>query len=248
MLHGLKGNSISDLHKTVEHGIFGIQQQQQNQPEGLFSNPFFQGQKSSMKYGRIFSNPNEIAGHHIVFSINQNNNELRVKAVPLDHHRSTRTSVFEVSDRIDANWLINLPLSIEEDQAILQHMRFSTEKSQNAHWTCPLRLMQLWSAQNTSFLPSVPNPLRASRIYGDTVLPYTALYDINTHPTTKAQVIDHDTRLYRDYWTTNGFCVYSTSLLTNNENCSLFALAKSVFTEEYMDYTTNFASTCIDQV
>ena len=151
-------------------------------------------------------------------------------------------------------WLPGLPLSIALDQPVLAHMRYYAAKSDNAHWTCPLRQMSLWSAQDPSFLPAVPNPLRASRLYSKITNPYVT--DMNVHPTTKAIRIDVATRLHSEYWTTNGFCVYKggASMLNGqgvvppSEECSLYALAKSVLSQEYNNYTTVFADVCLSQV
>ena len=78
---------------------------------------------------------------------------------------------------------------------------------------------------------------------------------MNVHPTTKAIPIDVATRLHSEYWTTNGFCIYkggATLLGANpvpaNEECSLYALAKSVLSQEYNNYTTVFADACLAQV
>lgn len=127
-------------------------------------------------------------------------------------------------------------------------MRHDTSRASNAHWTCPLRQVLLWSGQLHSFLPVVPNPLRAARIYGEITHPYVEV--MNVHPTSKAMDIDYATRLHTLYWTTNGFCIYKGGGLSppTSEACSLYSLARSVFSGGYGNYTTAFATACTDQV
>lgn len=218
----------------------------------------------STHYGRVYSEPGEIAGHHIVYAVTQDE-ELVVRAVPLQHYpEGSRDSVFDVSDFVDLTdsrvvlepWLPGLGISVGLDQERLEHMRFDRSRELNAHWTCPIRQVLLWSGQMPStFIPAVPNPLRAARIYGGITHPFVEV--MNVHPTTKAMDIDYATRIHTLYWTTNGFCIYKGGAEflppptpAGSEACSLYSLARSVFSSaaEYGNYTTVFASQCVDQV
>ena len=217
-------------------------------------------------YGRVYVQKGEIAGHHIVYGITSDDKkELVVRAVPLQHYPDFGiNNVFDASDFLDSTnpsvtldaWLPTLALSISMDQGPLAKMRFDPRKSTHGHWSCPIRTMLMWSGQASSsgFLPHVPNPLRAGRMYRDIMTPYVEKIDV--HPTTKAKPIDYLSRLHIDYWTTNGFCVYlggggASFPAPASEKCSLYALARSLFDGQYNDYTTVFGSTtttCIDQV
>lgn len=179
--------------------------------------------------------------------------QLEVRAVPLQHYAGDENTVFDSSDFVDVDnpgvelvpWLPTLGISIAMDQPLLEHMRHDATKS-NAHWTCPIRQMLLWSAQDRSFLPYIPNPIRASRLYGNIMTPYSSKMDV--HPTSKAIPIDFATRLHTQYWTTNGFCIYKAGVAPSNEECALYALARSVLSTEYNNYTTVFADACLEQV
>ena len=255
MLYGMQGLPVTDLYVPKDPSVMG------SLPGGIFSNPIFMGQVSTgTKYGRVYSNPDEIAGHHIVYSVTRQKT-LQVKHVPLQHYhppsadKVVEEMVFDASNLIDPDtgqptlvpWLTsNLGVSVEEDQPLLMHMRFNVLNQHNEHWTCPLRLLRLWSGQDKTFVPYVPNPLRSGKLYGQIMHPYVR--EMNVHPTTKAIPIDVATRLHTGYWTTNGFCVYKGGESGNNEQCALYALAKSVLTEEYNNYTTVFSSACTDQI
>jgi hypothetical protein len=260
MIDGLSGAPVGDLHVSKEHGIMG------ERPGGLFSNPLFAGRSvPGASYGRLYSEPGEIAGHHIVYAIDRDTRKLRVRAVPLQHYTpGNKLSVFETSDFVDTaqpgvlltEWLPNLPVDIALDGPRNAHMRFNPERAANAHWTCPLRQMLLWSGQDPDFLPYVPNPERAHRLYGDILTPYSDITGGTPgHPTSRTMPIDHAARLHTDYWTTNGFCVYrgdatpaSVVRTGKYEECSLYSLARSVFSGEYHNYTTVFATACAEQV
>lgn len=233
---------------------------------------------------RMYSLPNEIGGHHIVYAVTNGSyttaagrvrrgrEELRVVAVPLQHHlNSDKTSVMNVgsfinsgsgsgSERLQA-WLPNLAFGIAADQLKVKRMRHDDKAlSGGGDWTCPLRQALLWSGQLDGFLPVVPNPLRASRLYGQIVLPYHGSTEMDVHPTAEARDIDRAQRLHTQYWTTNGFCVYkgADALGTNptppsSEACSLQALANSVLGTGgalYHNFTTVFGSggACTAQV
>ena len=58
MLYGLKGEPVRNLHTGVLPGTLGAR------PGGIFSNPMFVGRlASSMKYGVVYNEPDEIAGY-----------------------------------------------------------------------------------------------------------------------------------------------------------------------------------------
>lgn len=66
-------------------------------PGGIFSNPMFVGRlTSSTKYGVVYNEPDEIAGHHVVYSITADD-ELVIEAVPLQHYNPIDpTTAFDV--------------------------------------------------------------------------------------------------------------------------------------------------------
>lgn len=132
MLYGLQGSPVGDLHTTKEHGIMGLER-----PGGLFSNPMFVGTRvPSSTFGRVYSNPGEIAGHHIVYAVDdgEEGEQLVVKAVPLQHYpEGARSSVFDVSDFVDITdsrvelvpWLPGLAISVGLDQVRCTHLTLS---------------------------------------------------------------------------------------------------------------------------
>lgn len=227
-------------------------------PGGLFANPMFMGEPyKSALYGVIHSNPGDIAGHHIVYAITPEN-QLEIKAVPLQHYpEGGKANVFDASDFVDPTgsgsvleaWLPKLALSVALDQGLVTQMRFYPGKGPHKHWTCPLRQVLMWSAQMPEvFLPMVPNPLRAGRMYGKIMTPYLGGGTFDVHPTTKAIPMDFSTRISDAYWTTNGFCVYNGASAPSNEACALYSLARYTFSGEWSNYTTVFGSVCTDQV
>ena len=84
---------MADIHDTVSSGIMG------EVHGGIFSNPLFVGVVTpGTKYGRVHSLPSEIAGHHIVYAISENE-RLEVRAVPLQHYaEGDKNSAFDASD------------------------------------------------------------------------------------------------------------------------------------------------------
>lgn len=258
MLQGLKGSTAMDLHSFFAQGIMG-----NKDPGGLFGNPLMAGRAlpADMKYGKVYSKPDEIAGHHVVYAITQDK-KLVVRGVPLQDYdkNNAKATVFDASDWIDSNnpltqlkpWLPDLATSISVDEALLDFMRHDNNKASNAHWTCPLRQVLMWSGQVPAFLPHVPNPQRAERLYKHIMVAY--IRSLTVHPTTKAKPIDYLTRLHTDYWTTNGFCVYRGDYFDytpspQSEECALAALARSVWDPTMnSNFTTVFQSTCTAQV
>ena len=199
------------------------------------------------QYGVLYNNPHEIAGHHIVYAINPQQ-QLVVRSIPLQHYIDGSASVFDASDFKGelGPWLPTLGLSVSNDQALLQRMRYVDS---HGHWSCPIRQMLMWSGQLPAFVPIIPNPLRAGRMYGGIMTPYVSV--MNAHPTTKAVPIDDQKRLHNQYWTTNGLCVYKGgegTIIPSNEACSLYSLARATFSETWNNYTTIFSDTCTDQV
>ena len=225
---------------------------------GLFGNPMFAGSRNTAaSYGRMYSNLDEIAGHHIVYAIT-NKSELVVRAVPLRHPAQVNSpiAVFAESAFVDAgtstttiNWLLNLPFGVANDMPVLKKM-IHDPSTGHKHWTCPIRQMLLWSAQMPSFLPVTPNPMRSGRLYRKILVSYTPSGQLQAHPTTNATNIDRMTRLHTNYWTTNGFCVYKGGgAVVSSEACSLYSLARATFSNEWNNFTTVFGgSVCTEQV
>lgn len=278
MLGGLQGTPVGDLH-TPPAGQLSSSQGLFENPLFLGSNNLLSPGTSSSR-GIVGMKPTDIAGHHIVYSIlpsppgGARGGTLVVGAVPLQHYRSSavdpRAGVFNASDFANPHspspstplraWLPTLGSSIAMDQPLLSGMRFDPTKPVHGDWTCPLRTMLLWSGQGpraglSNFVPYVPNPMRAGRMYSGISTPYVEI--MNAHPTAAAAAIDHAARLHTQYWTTNGFCVYrgGGAAAPASEACALYSLARSVFDGQYRDYVAVFGSsipggggTCIDQV
>lgn len=247
MMHGLQGEAMEDLHaEKMRAATLG------RSPGGIFENPMASGRKdASAKYGMIKSKPDEIAGHHIVYNISSLG-QLHVAAVPLKGETTgAKSNVFTISDFLGGTspWLPSLATSIAMDQSKLMHMRHDPTKLNN-DWTCPLRQMFLWSGQGlttTGFIPVVPNPQRAGRMYKQLLTPYVDT--VPAHPTAKASDMDVGVRLHTGYWTTNGFCVYMQGTAAGaSEECSLLQVARSVWDQSYHNYSLATAQKCMQQV
>jgi hypothetical protein len=245
MMFNLMGEAVGDLYsETFSSG---------SKTGGIFENPMAAGRKvASAKYGAIRSKEDEIAGHHVVYEISSSG-VLSVAAIPLRGEIfGQKSNAFIISDfgGGTAPWLPSLAVSIRLDQPKLLHMRYDPAKK-NDDWTCPLRQVFLWSGQGTAqgFVPVVPNPQRAGRMYRQLLTPYVDI--VPAHPTAKAMEMDVSARLHTGYWTTNGFCVYLQGQYPeNSEACSLMDLARSVWDQEWRNFTTVFPASqkCTAQV
>ena len=265
MLYGLQGNAWPDLYAFSDI----LNNQERNFLEkvgGIFENPMAAGRSHpTARYGLIQSMEDEIAGHYMSYKITSAG-RLVVDKIPLSGNKQNiMGNIFNIFETSNPEWLPNLAGSILEDVTKMEHMGYDSTKSSNAHWTCPLREVLLWSGMlMTSTTPSsqnnklwVPNPLRTGRMYSRLLTPFsTSTSTLRAHPTTNATAMDVLNMIHTDYWTTNGFCAYTggSSTSTNAaassviskgiEACALHQLARSVWDGQWRDFTTVFANAC----
>jgi hypothetical protein len=256
MMYGYAGKPWGDLYASASAAqTFG-----NIDVGGIFENPMAAGRRHPRtSYGLIRSEPHEIAGHYVSYKITKDN-RLIVDKIPLNAASAPTDQPSSILQAIEGStipWLTYLADDILGDVQSTKHMHHDSSKASNAHWSCPLREVLLWSGQYAGKFPAsvpwLPNPQRVGRMYSRLLTPFsTQTNTMWAHPTTKSNPI-RLSMLHTGYWTTNGFCVYRGNAIFQShtsEACSLAQLARSVWDDRWRNFSVSIAGgqKCTEQV
>jgi hypothetical protein len=269
LLLGMRGTKISsDLYTeaTIKQSAAFSSSSSQNEGFGLFvrgGNPLYYTMKGTTEdvankvHSVLRGSLDDIAGHHIVFRAELDENTLEpymyVHRTPLSSSWMMQTPfakdpleiAYDASKQStlqtggNRGWLSNLAATMRSEQQLVDRLypldKTFSASSSSSSWSCPLLRIAFWSKVVADFSPLVPSPVRSARLFGNDEKQMT--YGTRSHPT---QLFSSVYNRLANVMTSNGFC-YCVSAAdcqvphtsTWYPECTLLETIKSLYDQQY---------------